>query len=46
MTSVEAVRPCLRAFCEDLALPSGVLGPVDFWALLLFAVICFSDAIF
>ena len=27
------VKPCLRALREARALPSGVLGPVDFWAL-------------
>jgi hypothetical protein len=28
-----AVKPCLRAFWEERALPSEVRGPVDFWAL-------------
>jgi hypothetical protein len=26
-------RPCLREFWEDLVLPEGVRGPVDFWEL-------------
>src|SRR5579883_2572029 len=30
MTS--ARRPCFRAFWRERALPSGVFGPVDFWA--------------
>ena len=27
------VRPCLRELARDRSFPSGVLGPVDFWAL-------------
>ena len=34
-----AVRPCLVAFCATVALPSGVRGPVDFFAFLRFAAI-------
>jgi hypothetical protein len=30
---VRPVRPVLTAFRQDLALPSGVLGPLDSWAL-------------
>jgi hypothetical protein len=30
---VRPVRPVLMAFRQDLALPSGVLGPLDSWAL-------------
>src|SRR5262249_26406203 len=26
-------RPCLRPLSREIAFPSGVLGPVDFWAL-------------
>src|ERR1017187_2384957 len=33
MTKLEAQRPCWRALAETSALPSGVLGPEDFWAL-------------
>ena len=30
-TLTEAAKPCLRAFWLDVALPSGVMGPLD-WA--------------
>jgi hypothetical protein len=32
MTANWLVRPWRRAFREDFCLPSGVRGPVDFWA--------------
>ena len=37
-------RPCFRAFFEDMAFPCLVRGPVDFFAFLRFAAICFSVA--
>src|SRR6266853_5185191 len=37
MTSSAAVRPCLRAFWADWALPASVRGPVLSWALAEFA---------
>ena len=38
-----AHRPHFSAFRRDAAFPALVLGPVDFWAFLRFASICFSD---
>src|SRR5262249_33726085 len=40
-----AVSPCLVAFWEDAALPSGVRGPVECWALARLASICAEDDI-
>ena len=37
-------RPCFTAFCETVAFPSGVLGPVDSLALERFARIWASVA--
>ena len=42
MIMSQAWRPCLIALRLATALPSGVLGPVDFLALRLFAAICFA----
>src|ERR1035438_8172719 len=39
---VEAVNPCLRAFCAERALPSGERGPVDWAALARLAASCLS----
>ena len=39
---VSAVRPCFNGFRRILALPSGVRGPLDFWALRRLAAICFG----
>ena len=36
----QASMPDLRAFREEAALPSGEVGPVDFWALRRLASIC------
>ena len=36
-------RPYLRALKRTASLPSGVLGPVDFWALRLLASCAFSE---
>jgi hypothetical protein len=44
MISDLASMPVFRAFCEDSRLPSGVLGPVDFLALMRLARIWFSVA--
>ena len=44
MTESWASRPCLRAFFETRALPSGVRGPVDFFAFSRFAWIWASVA--
>src|ERR1017187_3434922 len=33
MRKVAAQSPWTRAFREEMALPSGVVGPADFWAL-------------
>src|SRR3984893_12940261 len=38
-----AVKPCLREFCAERALPSGVRGPVEWDALARFAANCFSE---
>ena len=43
MANVEAVKPCLRAFCDERALPSGVRGPVECLALEQLAARCFSE---
>ena len=37
-------RPCFWEFHEAMAFPCWVRGPVDFWAFLRFAAICFSVA--
>ena len=37
--STGRVKPCLRAFCDERALPSGVRGPVLFCALCRLAAI-------
>jgi hypothetical protein len=39
----EAVKPCLRAFCAERALPSGVRGPVDPAALARLAASCSGE---
>src|SRR5262245_41303589 len=44
-TTVVAVMPCLRALKRTRSFPSGVLGPVLFWALRRLASICFWVAI-
>jgi hypothetical protein len=41
----QASMPDLRALSLEAALPSGDLGPVDFWALRRFAFICASVGI-
>jgi hypothetical protein len=43
MAKVDAVKPCLRAFCAERALPSGVRGPVERWAFARLAARCFSE---
>ena len=43
MANEEAVKPCLRAFWEERALPSGVRGPVECLALARLASCCFSE---
>ena len=40
MTPARASRPCVMAFWATTALPSGVRGPVDFWAFKRLAWIC------
>src|SRR5690349_12661675 len=42
--TLRARSPCLKAFWLAAALPSGVTGPVERWALARLASICFSDA--
>jgi hypothetical protein len=39
MTVEAASMPCLRALKLEAALPSGVRGPVDFWALPVFTIL-------
>src|ERR1700682_1484997 len=39
----EAVKPCLREFWAERALPSGVRGPVEWDALARLAASCFSE---
>lgn len=36
-------KECLRAFWEARALPAGVRGPVECWALARLAAVCLSD---
>src|SRR5882757_5904178 len=45
MTSDLESMPVLKAFWEEIALPSGVRGPVHFCAFRRFAAICLSVAI-
>ena len=37
-TMAAPVRPCLREFRAEMALPAGVRGPEDFWAFCLVGV--------
>ena len=41
MIKSRAKMPCLTAFCETRALPSGLTGPVETSAFRLFASICY-----
>ena len=42
---MDDVSPCFKAFMLDLALPSGVFGPVDLRAFARLAFLCFLDDI-
>jgi hypothetical protein len=43
MVYLVAVKPCLRAFWAERALPDAVTGPVDYWELRRLAASCFSE---